>query len=359
MLGEVNMPSHGKIKLFKSLAFSFFIFLLLLPINACLSQSSPYYYIVSYESPQWGTNAIFTKIDLETKNVLYSTSVSMPGQIMIKKPAPFTMRGDTIFFISAIDGTPAKNSEVGNQIVTNYALLNNRGDILRIGQLPNLYIYDLLYSLDDSSLIRYKLFSDRAERKMRGILKIDRNRNLNIDPRDNGYGVSIPDSIDIFTGIQRIDNNNDQFFWCLNDGAIYILSLDIYREVLIDSLNIDESLSYSHLFALSSIDSTIYAFSINYNIMGGPESLQKTSISPSYLNKYRMSDFSLLDSIQIVNTSPDSGYIMSEYGSADKMEPYLVYFFFNGEDYRYFSPAMLFIFDTRTNEATWLRVGWR
>jgi hypothetical protein len=55
----------------------------------------------------------------------------------------------------------------------------------------------------------------------------------------------------------------------------------------------------------------------------------------------------------------EGGYIINEIGECDNIGPYMVYYYFAQEDYRYFSPAMLFIFDTRTNEATWLRVGWR
>jgi len=66
-----------------------------------------------------------------------------------------------------------------------------------------------------------------------------------------------------------------------------------------------------------------------------------------------------MESLAIQYPNSDSGYIGSGYGPCERIGPYFIYYFFDGEDYRYFSPAMLFIFDTRTNQATWLRVGWR
>jgi len=45
----------------------------------------------------------------------------------------------------------------------------------------------------------------------------------------------------------------------------------------------------------------------------------------------------------------------------NKLLHYLIiyYYYFWQDGYEGFDPAYLLIFDTRTNEASWLRVGWR
>lgn len=359
MLGTsegANMSYRGEINILGKI---FFIVYILFHISRCVAQDTAFYYICSYENPQWGTNALFSKINLDTKHILFSSSVSMPGQIMVRKPIAIVTRRDTLFFISAVNGEPAKNSEAENQTVTNYIIFNSQGTIINSGQLPDLYIVDLLSYAGDSAVVRFDSFEGGLERKIRGVLKIASNGRPNITPVEQIPNYSFPDSVNIFTGFQRIDKNDNDYFWCINEKGVYILSFNIPQKLLIDSLNIDHGFSYSHLFALSTADSSVYVFSINYNIMDGPESLRKVFVDPSYLNRYGMNNFSLIDSIPIAYPQPDSGYVMAEYGSCEKVGPYLVYYFFTGEDYRYFSPAMLFIFDTRTNQATWLRVGWR
>jgi hypothetical protein len=65
-----------------------------------------------------------------------------------------------------------------------------------------------------------------------------------------------------------------------------------------------------------------------------------------------------MDSIPIPDY-PEGDFISGSYGPAELVGPYIVYYFGESNDLGQLYPAMLFIFDTRTNEATWLRVGWR
>ena len=56
---------------------------------------------------------------------------------------------------------------------------------------------------------------------------------------------------------------------------------------------------------------------------------------------------------------PKNNFPGIEYGLADVVGNYIVVYFFDCELREGFLPAMLFIFDTRTNTARWLNVGWR
>ena len=349
------MQNHRQIN---RLAIRYYFCIAFLLSNFCLAQGNNFYFTCSYETPHWGTNVIFLKIDLDSKQIVNSFSIPISGQIIIKKPVTFISGRDTSYFINTVNGQAAKNSEADTQVVTNYAILNNQGDIFRIGQISNFYIFDILSNAADSSIVRYNYYEGGAERKFKGILRINRDKMPNTIPREPGQNDSPPDSIGTFSEFHRIDSNNNEYYWCLNERGVYLLALDVPHLTLNDSLNIDHDFRHANLLALSSVDSTIFSFSINYNIMNGPLSLQKRDVYPSYLIRYKMDQLEILDSVPISNP-PDSDYVMAEYGICNKVGPYFVYFFFSGEDYRYFSPAMLFIFDTRTNEATWLRVGWR
>jgi hypothetical protein len=195
---------------------------------------------------------------------------------------------------------------------------------------------------------------------MKGRLGLDRARRLNIAEGQEYHFIDAEyPSIGGFRFFKRIRQSNDRLYWVVANSGVYLLILDLNQRSLIDSLNIGNNMDYSYLFAISSDDSLIYSFHVNSNVVGGPEDQQKLIIDPSFLMKYNSSTLHPVDSIAIQYPSLDSGYTFAELGLCDWVGPNLVYYFFLGEDYCYFSPAMLFIFDTRTNEATWLRVGWR
>jgi len=103
----------------------------------------------------------------------------------------------------------------------------------------------------------------------------------------------------------------------------------------------------------------IYLFKINCNKINGYPGGEKLSIDPSILVRYKALDLTLFDSTPISYPPIEDGYASCEWGDCRKVGQFLIHYFFEGEEPGYFSPAMLFIFDTRTNEARWLRVGWR
>ena len=66
-----------------------------------------------------------------------------------------------------------------------------------------------------------------------------------------------------------------------------------------------------------------------------------------------------LNQIDSIVIPVEEAYGASEIGTAESLGHYLYYYYFWQDGYEGFDPAWLLIFDTRTNEATWLRVGWR
>jgi hypothetical protein len=103
----------------------------------------------------------------------------------------------------------------------------------------------------------------------------------------------------------------------------------------------------------------LYVFHQNYEYYG--KFLQKTRNDnwiQSHLLIYDIDDFSLIDSLSIPDY-PAGDYIIADFDVADVIGNYIVYYYAQPGGIEDYTPAMLFIFDTRTNEAAWLRVGWR
>ncbi len=137
----------------------------------------------------------------------------------------------------------------------------------------------------------------------------------------------------------------------------FVLKLSNSMDAIIDSLKLTNSPRRTQLVA--TFDNLLYVFNQNYEFYGettwkGPEDNRISS----YLLIYNIDDLSLADSLYIPDYPPGD-YIGGEFGVADVVGPYIVYYYFIGDGIPQFAPAMLFIFDTRTNEAAWLRVGWR
>ena len=314
-------------------------------------------YTVSYANGSFGTDVLFSKIDLDSKSIIYSTRVPMRGEIQFKTPIEFHRHGQSLFFITTINGLAAKNSEVLDSQFSEYSMIDDNGEILSHSIIPNIQLTDFGHTSDLTANIEY---IDSAGYDMEGILDLSNLNHVEIRPiRRLTYDDSEYPTIAGFQYFKKIKKTNNRLYWCTMTNGIYLLSFDTNDNRLIDSLNINVSTPYFYLFGLSDNNSLIYVFYMNSNDLGGPPDLQKITVDPSYVKILNSNNFAWTDSIPIDYPPLDSGYVAGTNGPCSKLGPYFVYFDMVGEDYRYFSPAMLFIFDTRTNEASWLRVGWR
>lgn len=334
---------------------AFLIALSLVAQNYALSQT--YYYTCSYEESSWGTNVLFSKIDLDTRIIVNTVSLPLRGQILLKNPIIVERHNRKLFIVNAFNGLSGKNTELLTETVTNYGVIGQDINVLKIGQIEGVQIYSLEWP--GNSGIWVKFINSLGGHK-RGLINLRTNNGVDFSRvEEDPYNDSDYPIISGFRYFEKISERNDRLYWNTTRAGRYLLSIDIQDNRLIDSLSLETEKEYSNLFGLSDNDSLAYVFYMNHNYLGHPTDMRKLEIDQSYVKIFDTGDFSVIDSIDIPYPPIDSGYVGRETGSINKIGPYFVYFFFSGEDYRYFSPAMLFIFDTRTNEATWLRVGWR
>ncbi len=143
----------------------------------------------------------------------------------------------------------------------------------------------------------------------------------------------------------------------------WVIRLNNLHTIVIDSLLINNDTLATVIYAYHPITHKLYLFSLNYINHSRIPELERVYGQSWIKPKLRIFDpanFKLLETVPIPDCPPDNCPGRNSGGVAETIGDYIVYYFFHGEDslLEYY-PAMLFIFDTRTNEATWLRVGWR
>ena len=340
---------------------AFLLFFVCLFTPALNSAGQNYYYICSYATNSFGTDILVSKVDLDSKEIAASTTIPIGGELQFKKPIIFSRGIHNYYCVLTLNGLPAKNAQISSSgLVTNYAILNEELDLILTGNVPDIQLLDYLYSQEGD--IEIKILRDQAQQTYRKKAKLSLPNNNRLHLREEIDDPWIDENYPIISGFRyfkKIENGNERQYWNVTFEGTYMLSLDIENNILLDSMNVESGFDHFHLFGLSQHDSVTYVFNMNHNMVGGPQHQKKLTVDPSYVRLFDTFSFEQLDSIGIPYPPLDSGYVGGTTGSIDRVGDYFVFFDLNGEDHRYFSPAMLFIFDTRTNEADWLRVGWR
>jgi hypothetical protein len=329
-----------------------FVILLVSPLQG---QESNYYYTCSYKEPfEDGTDILIKKYDLDSKRVIDSASVAIRGELSFRSSIKLVSPHGDYFVVMADFGLYGKNTKIASQQEVNYAILGDNLELLSLGRLDGAFILGLVDSDTVNPIIDFRQNIHDSIREIRCELHLD-GRNITLqNQRQMSFGQDDYPEIGGYSGYTRINYRNLHLYWAVTDNGVYILNIDQNAHRLRSSRDIQVTDEYSYLFGLYS-DSLIYSFVINSANSDNGDTLTR----PSFARVFRGIDLSLLDSISIPMPPFQIGYVANEYGACDIIGPYLVYYYFGSESYKYFSPAMLFVFDTRTNETTWLRVGWR
>jgi hypothetical protein len=307
-------------------------------------------------------------VNLETKAIIREVITGQEGEILNGRPLPIT-RGDRTFLISAImEECFCKNSNPGGKRLRINIFDSASGDLVNSSADSDLSLYTFIGLPGNLVFVEGETIA-RPRQIVRGDYALSPDYRLALlRPRAEGDDPHLFGPLGPFSYLEPVDVSNNLYLGLVNYMQ-YIVRTDARRAHMIDTLRLNtanllanpvlaDSISdRSHILAVK--DSLLYDFNLNAEFYG--DVLRRTPemgrIAP-HLRLYRLADFAPLDSI-LVTDYPPGDYPSGEFATADVVGPYIVHYFFSGEGLTRYAPAMLFIFDTRTNEATWLRVGWR
>ncbi len=294
-------------------------------------------------------------VDLDLKRIAFSIDIAPEGELVNLKPAQIARQNDTLL-ISAVDiGCYCKNT-APRENYTHLAFLSKASrNLLAQRDLPNHMLSELLGLNENEVFIRGSRFEGQSAISMDGIYifrpnhNLERIRDVNIDFYPHTKVILGPDEL-----AQEIGNNA---YFDVFDGHYYLIRLG-ENGIVEDTIRLESFESRNMIFALK--DTILYAFSLNYEIHFKGESYKgygQDWINPN-LRRFNINTFELVDSLPLLDY-PEGDFISGSYGVGEVIGPYITYYFGEPGDMHVLYPAMLLIFDTRTNEATWLRVGWR
>jgi hypothetical protein len=294
-------------------------------------------------------------IDLDRKAITNEFSISNDGEIINMVPIQYVSFQDTLLITAITRDCYCKNTSVGENNSTIIIINKTQKSLTRRLELSHTMITDFV----EINSSQFYISGAKSEN----------DQNIDLDGRynlDNEFSVSriqqenedyYPNTINGIAQDNYAFRINDNVFYTIDDGKYYLMRTDGSNRVL-SSLSLESIVSRNCIFG--SRDSMIYVFSLNYELHENGEiqnGNRQNWVTPN-VRLYNQSDFSLLDSIVIHNYGEGES-ISGSRGIAKLIGPYMYFYFGESDDMNILYPAMLFIFDTRTNEATWLRVGWR
>ena len=289
-------------------------------------------------------------IDLDKKIITVEIEIAREGELIEIQPINVFYKGKACLISMTNTACYCKNTSVGDYNTHVAVIDSTNKTVLASYDIPH-QITTEFYSLGDSLFyLGGSLENGPNHREIDEVCTIDENyKIINVMPIAQYAKTHISPEIDykIIDGI-----------YCdIVDGQYRVCKYN--REMqAIDSLLLESSESRNIIF--TAMDSFLYVFSINYEVhVKGRDDKPygQDWISPS-LRKYNIKNFIMLDSIPLPDFSKGDCVGWAP-GIGERVGPYITYYFGKPGDMEILFPATLFIFDTRSNETTWLRVGWR
>jgi hypothetical protein len=327
-----------------------------------------HYYVNVYDSTEQHGFGIYVKsIDLNIAVIQGSIFLNKYGVIRGKKPVSIILNNREFFISFSENGGFNKNSQMGlGNYVVNYLIFTDSDNQLNEIVSDSIVGVTLGYVDQFSSEegFRFGLRSDDNERDVlpEGIYGLQQDLNFILKQRKPAsIRPDILRNIDNYHYLRRIFSASSRNLYTSYPYAHNVIRLNNGNTRVIDSLRFPSEEGQIDLYTYHPVADRIYLFHLNYEIHGkfteSERNYDDNTEEPQVLI-YDAETFGLVETLPIPNY-PDGDYPGPEEGIADIAGDFIVYYFFEDDWIGRFSPAMLFIFDTRTNEASWLRVGWR
>jgi hypothetical protein len=316
------------------------------------------YYVNSYLKDSSGlpTNAVLG-IDLASKHITDSLFLNVRGQFVDKNPAILKYNRHEILFTMLFNGLSGKNTQGGELPTTHYFIIDkdnfnllNQDSLVNklVSQIKVIYPDTIILTALDfiSGWIEIRYLYDGIHNSM---MELRRN-NEDLGKQDRVYigNYRNPTELGNYYRVNyysALNDNMDAEVFSSNDGV------RLLRETMVGNV-----LKEAVIIGFDSSTSRIYTFNFRYKIasMSPPDSSDN-----SIIDKLLIIDASNFTRVDTILLSTRDLYVSNEYGFTDNIYPYMVYYFADSDCGECYDPAYLLIFDTRTNEAAWLRVGWR
>jgi hypothetical protein len=335
------------------------VFILVVTMPSCDSFAQDNYYINTYLMPNMDTptNALM-KINLVERRVTDSLIFDRRGEYFQKAPASIAPFQGYSFLLSFFNGgLAAKNSEVGQQTYTYYYVVNAQDfNIIRQDSLANTQVTRIVNARRDSLII--DLIDGNTGGWRRGRYFFNRNTHR-LDEIDRRAIPSNPVEIVIGEYINPIylgELQNHKYYYDLVDGAsVALIAVDSLNNITYENI-IGDITQSAVVIGFDPENRYIYNVILRFRFLSSEPEYSSSDTIRNQLIKIDPSTLIATDSLIL---QPGDAYFTNEIGKADVIGNLFIYYFSKGDGYKRFDPAYMLIFDTRTNEATWLRVGWR
>ncbi len=333
--------------------------------------AAQYYYVNVYDNPTEDNLAdIYIKsVDLNTHSIHESVRLANRGNIWFKKPAIISLRNRDFLITMSEYGAVGRNTMSGNRYKAFYSVLRADAGHLSLLRSDSVSgaIINIFRQYQGEQGFRFGLRSDRDSTALLpfGLYNIDDGLNFRLRNRLDSFDEpGLIRYIDSHEFLIRVPNDsiNRLYYTIFNDSQWWLVKLNSGLSSIIDSIQLRPQRGANTVFAYHPARNKFYCLQVNYELHGASiDSVYKRREEFHIEPKVIVID---PETLAILEQHPISDYPEGNYpgyddGLADVVGDFIVYYFFQEENTEYFSPAMLLIFDTRNNEATWLRVGWR
>lgn len=330
----------------------------MLTIITNISAFAQFYYINSYIGTDRKDikNAVL-KIDINSKQIVDSLILGINGQFIEKIPQSFLDFNQNRLMITLLfNGISGKNAR-GEDPITYYFIIDKQNfSIIRQDSLPGSLVSRVNRVNGDS--IYFTILDNQIGWIKASYVLGQRNNRLQLVDRyvfDTAHevypvigGHIAPDGLCKLGSISY-------YHGIIDDGQVLLFSADSTNNI-INQLIIGNRAQEVVVVGCNSSDSIIYSILLRFTYSTfSPPDTSEPAIQNEII-RINATNFTIIDTTLV---DPGEAYFAKEYGTANIIDNYLLYYFSLGECGDCFVSAYLLIFDTRTNQATWLRVGWR
>jgi hypothetical protein len=323
-----------------------------------------YYYLNTYENPH-GSNPESISVDYYTKSInldsaLVEDSVKLldDGYFAFKKPITLDLNNHQIL-VSFVQKDP-------NVL---YAIIrSNNGmlSIIRQDSIARATVFYRQYHGENGFRLGLWRNGDTTSILRSGLYGLNNSYNFRFSRFINIWdNPGLIHNIGTYEELTKVPFDSAyNLYYTIQDSQWWLVKLNSELNAVVDSIPLMPSGGAATLFGFNPLRNKFYCLHTNYemhtNTASGDSAYKRRE--DYYINP----DVWIIDPVTLdileqypITDYPNGNYPGQENGLADVVGDYIVYYFFIPDDRNRFDPAMLFIFDTRTNEATWLRVGWR